>query len=83
MATYNSDRFDKIYQNISRLRCGLRVKYEELRIIWGRQELKRYKSRYANQGAGNSTACAQDIENELHLYVECTITREFMDKARQ
>ena len=67
------------------LRCSLRVKYEELRIIWGRQELNRYKSRYADRGAGNSTKCSycdQDVENEIHLYVECNVTDQFMVLAQ-
>ena len=86
LTTYNSDRFDKIYRNLSRLRCNLRVKYEELRIIWGRQELNRYKSRYANLGAANNSTrcsyCDQETENEFHLYVECFHGRLFMEDAK-
>ena len=86
LTTYNSDRFDKVYRNLSRLRCNLRVKYEELRIIWGRQELNRYKSRYANLGAANNSTrcsyCDQETENEFHLYVECFHGRLFMEDAK-
>ena len=86
LTTYNSDRFDKVYRNLSRLRCNLRVKYEELRIIWGRQELNRYKSRYANLGAANNSTrcsyCDQETENEFHLYVECVHGRIFMERAK-
>ena len=85
LSTFGSDRFDKIYRNHSKLRCSLRVKYEELRVIWGRQELNRYKSRYADRGAGNSTKCSycdQETENEIHLYIECNITDHFMFQAQ-
>ena len=85
LTTHGPDRFDKIYRNHSKLRCNLRVKYEELRIIWGRQELNRYKSRYANLVGGNSTMCSycgQEEENELHLYVECLLTDDFMVLAQ-
>ena len=86
LTTYNSDRFNKIYRNLSRLKCNLRVKYEELRIIWGRQELNKYKSVYANQGPTNNTQCsycAQDTETELHLYTECVHGKYFMEEARK
>ena len=85
LTTFGPDRFDKIYRNLSKLRCNLRVKYEELRVIWGRQELNRYKSLYANLPGGNSTLCSycgREEETELHLYVECGTTGEFMVYAR-
>ena len=85
LTTYNSDRFDKVYRNLSRLRCDLRVKYEEHRIIWGRQELNKYKSLYANLGVNNNTQCsycAQEIETEHHLYTECVHGKLFMERAR-
>merc|ERR1712184_196745 len=79
LTTYNSNRFDKVYRNLARLRCNLRVKYEELRIIWGRQELNRYKSRYANLVAVNNSTlcsyCGQEDENEFHLYTKCTLQK--------
>ena len=40
LTTYNATRWDQLYKNQSNLRCSLRVKYEEFRILWGRQELK-------------------------------------------
>ena len=86
LTTFNSDRFNKIYRNLSRLKCNLRVKYEELRIIWGRQELNKYKSVYDNQGPTNNTQCsycAQDTETELHLYTECVHGKYFMEEARK
>ena len=82
---YNATRWDQLYQNQSNLRCSLRVKWEEYRVLWGRQELNRYRSRYANQGGDMSTACSycrEEIETEIHLYVECDISREFWQAAR-
>ena len=46
LTTYNATRWDNLYRNQSRLKCNLRVKYEEFRILWGRQELNRYKDKY-------------------------------------
>ena len=36
LPTFTSERFDKLYRNISKLKCNLRVKYEDFRILWGR-----------------------------------------------
>ena len=86
LTTYNQKRWDSLYRNQAKLRCGLRVKYEEFRILWGRQELNHYKSRYASLQGGNSTACSycnQDIETEMHLYVDCPITQCFWVAARR
>ena len=86
LTTYNQKRWDSLYRNQAKLRCGLRVKYEEFRILWGRQELNHYKSRYASLQGGNSTACSycnQDIETEMHLYVDCPITQYFWVAARR
>ena len=86
LTTYNQKRWDSLYRNQAKLRCGLRVKYEEFRILWGRQELNHYKSRYASLQGGNSTACSycnQDIETEMHLYVDCLITQYFWVAARR
>ena len=62
------------------------MKYEELRIIWGRQELNRYKSRYANLVATNNSTlcsyCGQEDENEFHLYIKCYFVKEFMEDAQ-
>ena len=52
LTTYNATRWDQLYQNQSKLRCSLRVKYEEFRILWGRQELNHYIARYANLRGG-------------------------------
>ena len=48
-------------------------------MIWGRQELNRYKSRYADRGDGNCTQCSyckREKENE------CDITDDFMVQAQ-
>ena len=85
LTTFGSDRFDRIYRNFSKLRCALRVKYEEMRVIWKRQELNRYKSRYADRGEGNSTLCSyckREREDEIHIYTECDSTGTFMVLAR-
>ena len=80
LTNYNSTRWDNLYKNHSRLRCNLRVKYEEWRILWGRQELNRYKNKYAILKDGNSTACSycrSEVETENHLYNDCRVTDEF------
>ena len=33
LTTFSSERFEKVYRNLNRLRCNLRVKYKELRVI--------------------------------------------------
>ena len=86
LTTYNAKRWNMLYNNLSKLKCDLRVKYEEFRILWGRQELNKYKSRYASLKDGNSTACSycnQYIETEIHLYVECSIVQFFWQNARK
>ena len=53
--------------------------------MWGRQELNKYKDKYAPLKGGNATSCSYcqgDVENELHLYTDCRITDEFWHKAR-
>ena len=82
---YSVNRWDCLYRNQSKLRCNLRVKYEEFRILWGRQELNRYKSKYAALKGGNSVACSYcqgDIETEQHLYNDCAVADEFWQLAK-
>ena len=43
LTTYNDKRWDNLWMNHARLRCNLRVKMEEWRILWGRQELNRLR----------------------------------------
>ena len=85
LTTYNATRWDNLYRNQSRLKCNLRVKYEEFRILWGRQELNRYKDKYAILKSGNSVACSYChlvTETEMHLYVDCDVTDEFWHSAK-
>ena len=85
LTTFGPDRFDRIYRNFSKLRCALRVKYEEMRVIWKRQELNRYKSRYADRGEGNSDLCSYcktEREDEIHIYTGCPNTGNFWNDAR-
>ena len=42
----SESRWESVYKNLSRLKCNLRIKYEEWRIAWGRQELNRDKIHY-------------------------------------
>ena len=82
---YDAKRWDNIYRNLSRLKCNKRVKYEEWRIVWARQELNKYKDKYVQLKNGNSVACSYcqvEIETEHHLYVECPLTGEFWQNAR-
>ena len=82
---YSVTRWDAVYRNQGRLRCNLRIKYEEWRIIWGRQELNRYKDKYAPLKGGNSTRCSycrEEVEDEIHLYIECGTLEEFWRTAK-
>ena len=86
LSTFTPERFDKLYRNQSKLRCGLRIKYEELRVLWGRQELNRYKSKYNNLRGDNKTSCSycgQFIEDEKHLYIDCFTTDDFWEDANE
>ena len=85
LTTYSEARWDNIYRNQGKLRCNRRIWYEEWRVMWGRQELNKYKDKYAPLKGGNATSCSYcqgDVENELHLYTDCRITDEFWHKAR-
>merc|ERR1712018_1105011 len=57
-STMTSERFEKNYRNQQKLKCGLRVKWEEFRILWGRQELNRYKANYNNTSGDGKTSCS-------------------------
>ena len=85
LTNYSVTRWNSVYRNQGTLRCNLRVKYEEWRIIWGRQELNRYKDKYAPLKDGNSTACSycrDGVEDEIHLYNDCRVLDEFWHSAQ-
>ena len=85
LSNYSDTRWDNLYKNQGRLKCNMRVKNEEWRVLWGRQELNKYKDKYAPLKDGNSTACSYcrgEVETETHLYFECRITDEFWHNAR-
>ena len=86
LTTMTSERFDKLYKNQSKLRCGLRIKWEEFRILWGRQELNRYKANYSNTRGDNKTTCSycgHYIEDEIHLYIDCDTSGTFWEDAEE
>ena len=46
--------------------------------------MNRYKDKYTTLPGGNSVACSychDEIETEMHLYVECEVTGEFWRSA--
>ena len=83
--TMTDSRWDSVYRNIGRLRCNLRIKYEEWRIAWGRQELNRYKVHYPGCDllSTKCSYCHHAMETEFHLYTECAILASFWDEARK
>ena len=82
--TMSETRWDKVYKNLSKVKCNLRIKYQEWRIAWGRQELNRERVHYqgGNLQVAKCSYCNLDIETEYHLYIECEVTEEFWRKAR-
>ena len=83
--TMTDSRWDSVYRNMGRLRCNLRIKYEEWRIAWGRQELNRYKVHYPGCDllSAKCSYCHTAMETEFHLYTECSILASFWEEARK
>ena len=82
----SESRWNKFYGNQGLLRCNLRVKYEEYRILWGRQELNRDRAKYSHREGETDTMCSycsQEEETEVHLYTNCMVTNVFWKKAAQ
>ena len=82
--TMTSLRWDKVYKNLSLMRCNLRIRYQEWRIAWGRQELNRDRSHYSaftNQ-VTTCSYCNSGTETEFHLYVSCRRLELFWMEAR-
>ena len=82
--TMTDSRWDSVYRNMGRLRCNLRIKYEEWRIAWGRQELNRYKVHYPGCDllSAKCSYCHTAMETEFHLYTECSILASFWDCSK-
>ena len=62
------------------------MKYEEYRILWGRQELNRDRAKYSHREGETDTMCSycsQEEETEVHLYTNCMVTNVFWKKAAQ
>ena len=79
-------RWDAVYRNFAALKTNFRVKFQEFRIIWARQELQKYRLYYGRPGEENDPTCSyckDDIETELHLYVDCVIMETFWKRAAQ
>ena len=76
-------RWDAVYKNFSRLRTNYRVKFQEFRIIWARQELRKYRLLYHREGDEDPfcSYCKCEIESELHLYVNCGQMQNFWEQA--
>ena len=79
-------RWDSVYRNFATLRTNYRVKFQEFRVIWARQELQKYRSYYGRSSEDNDPSCSYcsgDIENELHLYVNCEVMECYWKRAAQ
>ena len=77
--------WDAIYVNYSNLRCNLRIKFQEFRIIWQRQELAKQRCYYVRQGEDPDWTCGycrQYLETEMHMYAECDATRSLWVDAK-
>jgi hypothetical protein len=77
-------RWNSVYKNLSLLKCNLRIKYEEWRIAWGRQELNRDKRHYPGCTT-QSTKCSYcniSVETEHHIYTACPRLEQFWIDAR-
>ena len=82
--TMTEARWDNVYRNLSLLKCTLRVKYQDWRIAWKRQELNRDKRHYPGC-TSQSTKCSYcniALETEIHIYTQCTRTEIFWREAR-
>ena len=81
----SESRWESVYKNLSRLKCNLRIKYEEWRIAWGRQELNRDKIHYpgCTTQSAKCSYCTSSVETETHLYTSCEVLAEFWEEARK
>ena len=77
-------RWNSVYKSLSLLKCNLRIKYEEWRIAWGRQELNRDKRHYpgCTSQSTKCSYCNSSVETEHHLYTSCHRLEKFWREAR-
>ena len=82
--TMTEARWDSVYKNLSLLKCNLRVKYQEWRIAWKRQELNRDKRHYpgCTPQSTKCSYCNMALETETHIYTQCTRLEPFWREAR-
>ena len=76
--------WDKIYRLHAKTKTNSRIKFEEYRVIWSRQELRKNKELYALEGEDtdpNCSYCKRHKETELHIYTQCTATQRFWNEA--
>ena len=78
--------WNRIYINFSKMKTNFRVKFQEWRIFWFRQELRKWKQYYAlgeNDKCPMCSYCKSEIEDEWHIYTQCSIINQFWDLAAQ
>ena len=83
--TMSEPRWNSVYKSLSLLRCNLRIKYEEWRIAWRRQELNRDKRHYpgCTSQSTKCSYCNSAVETENHLYTSCQRLEQFWRDARK
>ena len=80
----NPKVWNRIYLNFSRMKTNFRVKFQEFRILWFRQELRKYKQYYAMDDNDRCPMCSyykKEIEDEWHIYTQCWMINKFWDLA--
>ena len=66
------------------MRTNYRLKFQEFRIIWFRQELRKYRQFYAmddNDRCPMCSYCKTEIEDEWHLFTRCWVINKYWDLA--
>ena len=80
----NAKVWNRIYSNFSGMKTNFRLKFQEFRIIWFRQELRKYRQFYARDNHDRCPMCSYckvEIEDEWHLYAHCWVINKFLDLA--
>ena len=76
--------WDKIYRLHAKTKTNSRIKFEEYRVLWSRQELNKNREIYALEGGDTDPRCSyckRHKETELHIYSQCTATQRFWNEA--